>query len=133
MATIDDYWTYANAPGRSDLIYDPVTWGKWLIFVSPDHAQLWWEMVAASVMAGQLGPSAKIPAECPHIPIVVYTCDWRDRDDVQRVLRELRRIGFKGRLTYKTDAATLRGVYGRGASLYVSSPGSGYFKLTEAK
>lgn len=128
MATIDDYWTYAEAPNRSDLIYDPETWGKWLIFyASPDHAQLWWEIVSASVMAGQLGPSAKIPAECPHVPIVVYTSDWRDRDDVRRVLRELRHIGIKGRLMYKTDAATLRGEYGRGASLYVSQPGSDDF------
>jgi hypothetical protein len=59
--------------------------------------------------------------------IVVYTADWQDHDDVRRVLRELRRLGFGGRLSYKTDAATIAGRYGKGAATYVAAPGSGDF------
>jgi hypothetical protein len=36
--------------------------------------------------------------------------------------RALRRLGFNQRLTYKEDAATLTGVYGSGAGLYVAQP-----------
>jgi hypothetical protein len=128
----DDYWLYVSAPGRENLVYDPDTWGKWLVFVHADeNTHLLWEAVESAVLSGKLGPAAEIPEDYPcagrSVPIVVYTADWRDREDVHRVLLELRRLGFGGRLTYKTDAATLAGKYGTGASTYVSAPGSDDF------
>jgi hypothetical protein len=48
-----------------------------------------------------------------------------------RVLRELRSLGFAGRLTYKTDADTERGIYGSGAATYWSPPGRQSFAQPE--
>ena len=56
--------------------------------------------------------------------ICVYTRDWEDQDDVRRVLGQLRDLGVTWRLSYKTDEATLSGVYGTGLAIYVSQPGS---------
>jgi len=38
--------------------------------------------------------------------INVYTYDWTDEEDVMRVRAALRRLGFKGKLTYKSDEDT---------------------------
>jgi len=56
--------------------------------------------------------------------ICVYTRNWQDKDDVKRVLRRLRGLGVSWRLSYKTDEATVFGVYGAGSAAYVSQPGS---------
>lgn len=46
--------------------------------------------------------------------ICVYTYDFRDKADVGRVLKGLREIGIEGKLYYKTDQATISGIYARG-------------------
>ena len=126
-----DYWLYVSAPGREDLVYDPDTWGKWLVFVHADeNTHLLWESVGAAVLSGKLGPAAKIPEDYPRagrsVPIIVYTADWQDREDVHRVLCGLRRLGFGGRLATKRMPLPGR-KYGTGASTYVSAPGSDDF------
>jgi hypothetical protein len=54
----------------------------------------------------------------------VYTYDFEHRDDVARVLAGLRQLGFNGRLSYKTDEATVEGTYGKGSATYVAQPNS---------
>jgi len=44
------------------------------------------------------------------------------------VLGTLRQLGFNGWLTYKEDTATVTGLYGKGAALYSSRPGSLEFR-----
>ncbi|WP_420705738.1 putative phosphothreonine lyase domain-containg protein [Streptomyces sp. NRRL F-5630] len=53
-------------------------------------------------------------------PICIYTQDWRDIEDVQRVLTALRALGIADVLLYKTDSDTLNGHYGTGASTFVA-------------
>jgi hypothetical protein len=43
---------------------------------------------------------------------------------VHRVLGALRALGATWRITYKTDADTTNGIYGRHASTYISQSGS---------
>jgi hypothetical protein len=63
----------------------------------------------------------------------VYTLDADDRADVGRVLAELRRLGFTGRLNYKADDDTLAGMYGSGASLYTSAQDSLQFETPKSR
>ncbi len=55
--------------------------------------------------------------------ICVYTEDYRNKADVKSVLNEIRKIGIKGKLYYKPDIMTVKGVYysnSTKASLYCS-------------
>jgi Bles03-like protein len=54
----------------------------------------------------------------------IYTKDYRDQQDLARVLAKLRAMGISRRLSYKEDAATRALRYGSGAALYVSQPGT---------
>jgi hypothetical protein len=94
----------------------------------------WWERIRLATRQG-LGISAKAAtarhndlATSPRTKLIcVYTRDWQDQDDVRRVLRQLRDLGVTSRLSYKTDEATLSGVYGAGSAIYVSRPTSREF------
>jgi hypothetical protein len=103
--------------------------GKWLLFVSNDDVDEVWNRIKAATETSRLGCEAKAAtaanqdARGKHV-ICVYTPDWQNQDDVRRVLRELRHMGFTGRLSYKRDSDTLAGVYGSGAAIYVSQPES---------
>jgi hypothetical protein len=126
----DDYWFYAHGPAVCDA--DACRTGKWLVFVPARQVDRWWERVRLATEHGQLGTSAKaatarrndLAASQRTKLICVYTRDWQDQDDVRRVLRQLRVLGVTSRLSYKTDEATMSGVYGAGAAIYVSQPGS---------
>jgi hypothetical protein len=124
----------AGSLGEIDLDASETTVGKWLLFIpSADHDETWLKIRDAT-KAGRLGVGAKAEtalntAMSPFAQgrvklICVYTGDWTDEADVTRVLRELRALGFNGRLSYKTDASTLTGQYGSGSATYVSQPGS---------
>lgn len=118
--------------------YDEVTpWcGKWLLYYPTAEVDGAWAKVARATFDDELGIEAKVAdranAEArgrqtrqpPLHVMCVYTRDCRDAGDVAGVLAALRRLGFDQRLTYKEDAATLTGVYGSGAGLYVAQPGS---------
>lgn len=106
--------------------------GKWLIFVPPEYVDEIWDRVKKATETGKLGISAKVSTAWPsayesqdHV-ICVYTYDFRDKADVGRVLGGLRDLEIPGRLFYKTDQATLSGVYStkgkkkKRASLYSS-------------
>jgi hypothetical protein len=123
-----DYWIYA---WRHEGSYPQPTErsGKWLLFVPSEKIDAAWATIKRATEQGRLGDSAKAAAARPNAlaidaqkkVICVYTYDGDDRDDVGRVLRELRALGFGARLFWKADAATLAGVYsgaGRRASRY---------------
>ena len=108
-----------------------------MLFVPNQQVDSWWEKVREATQDGSLGIQAKAATARPNPRatspqtklICVYTRDWQDRDDVRRVLGKLRDLGVSWRLAYKTDEATVAGVYGRGASIYVSPPGSRDFEV----
>jgi Basophilic leukemia-expressed protein Bles03 len=129
-----DYWVYVEAPGRrasSDL------YGKWQVFVPKDQVDEAWAVVVDLLVAGRLGPSAKVStarnnsnsSSGPdmHV-IIVYAADWRDVADVRRILRSLRDAGLaQGWVHFKRDRETLSGAYvnrgNRGVSVWNAAPG----------
>lgn len=62
----------------------------------------------AKVSTARPNPNAKNPNE--HV-ICVYTYDYRDRGDVDRIRAALRDLGITWKIPYKTDAATRAGQY----------------------
>jgi len=114
-----DAWIHAKGVGEG-FYQDGQTYvGKWLIFVSHEDIDVVWERIRKATESGQLGIASKASTSRPsgykstdHV-ICVYTCDFRDKDNVGKVLKELRELGIKGRVYYKTDQATLTGVYTR--------------------
>lgn len=74
-----------------------LTTGKWLVRIPPPRADAVWERVARATAAGRLGCSAKILPVSPgnsnsggdNVVCCVYVADFRQRRQVQRVLREL--------------------------------------------
>jgi hypothetical protein len=131
------YWIRAEAPVNVKRPGDRV--GKWLLFTNLDGHDKVWEKIRAATEAGDLGCRAKAATARPNplkgssnaLLTCVYTCDYQDLDDVQRVLAALRGLGFGGRLVYKTDEATMSGRYGPGSAIYVSQPGSQQFEIRD--
>lgn len=129
----DGYWIGCHHQQDRTPSPDP---GKWMIFVPIDQVDAAWELVSAAVREGRLGPSAKVSTAKPNPNardlsrrvVIVYTADWRDEDDVRRVLCGLRDLGFMGKLSYKADATTLAGRYGSGVASYISDAGSRTFR-----
>jgi Basophilic leukemia-expressed protein Bles03 len=126
----DTPWLYVDAPRRNDIASDSS--GKWMVFVPTDTVDEYWALIKNAVRKGWLGQRAKVATayDNPHTrdpaerPIIVYTRDWRDHDDVERVLCGIRGLGIGWRLSYKTDQATTERRYDRGAARYVSQAGS---------
>ncbi|KAK3936897.1 hypothetical protein QBC46DRAFT_394011 [Diplogelasinospora grovesii] len=110
--------------------------GKWMLFVDSSSAEVdsVWEAVARATANNELGIGAKVePCSLAVIKerlVVVYTRDFRDIDDIGRVLEKLRELGLvrfnSGKqIYYKSDAWTELGIYGNNewgikASMYSS-------------
>ena len=130
-----DYWIWAEDPAR--LQGEPGTSGKWQVYVEREHIDEAWRTVSSMIEAERLGPGAKVSTalENPnsssrpglHV-IIVYAADWRDLDDLRRILRELRDAGFaQGWVHFKRDRETRSGAYlnrgSRGVSVWNAAPG----------
>ena len=68
--------------------------GKWMLFPLPAEVDRVWQIVAEATAEGRLGDLAKVAAdegkgEQASRLICVYTRDFRDEDDIKRVLQEL--------------------------------------------
>ncbi|MEU6025325.1 putative phosphothreonine lyase domain-containg protein [Micromonospora sp. NPDC047134] len=126
----DKWWITVEAPDRAPRSDGNI--GKWLVFVPVRYIDRYWEIIRQAVRDGTLGPAAKVATARPNPRqtdptrrvIAVYTVDWTDEDDVQRVLGALRSLGVTWRITYKTDADTTNSIYGRHAATYISQSGS---------
>lgn len=98
--------------------------GKWMLFPSLQDVDRVWRIVAQAVIDNRLGPSAKVATDngtgAARL-ICVYTKDFRDTDDILRVLKELIVMDLvEGSSTrgiyYKSDAYTYLDIYGPTAS-----------------
>ncbi len=126
----DAFWIRASGP--DDPTKDVEKAGKWMLFTPKDDHDEVWAKIRTATEAGELGCAAKAATAKSNALSVsnrvlltcVYTYDYEDRDDVTRVLTRLRELGFVGRLSYKTDAATIEGTYGKGSAMYVAQPNS---------
>lgn len=70
------------------------TSGKWMLFPMPEDLMHTWKLVATATAHNELGFAAKVAADegkgnrVPRL-ICVYTRDFRDMEDVKRVLWKL--------------------------------------------
>jgi Domain of unknown function (DUF1917) len=129
-AIIDAFWVWADSP--SPPTEDDVRGGKWMIFSSPERHDDAWALVRDATEGGSLGIQAKA-ATAKVNPlakgsksklICVYTRDYEDQEELRRVLRRLRELGFVEKMFYKTNQATRSGTYGAGATRFVAQAGS---------
>ncbi|KAL1844110.1 hypothetical protein VTJ49DRAFT_4962 [Mycothermus thermophilus] len=119
--------------------------GKWMLFPAPGYVNEVWAKIAQATAAGTLGVAAKVDTRIPsqgekERVICVYTRDFRDKDDVARVLNRLRELelvrpGEGQQLYYKSDAWTELGIYrgnswGISPSLYSSNEIFAYMRKT---
>lgn len=81
-----------------------------------------WERIRGATIEGYLGTQCKVLKDFTRA--CVYTRDYRDLDDLRRVLTVLRGLGVGGWADYKRDCDTARGLYGRGALYWHSPPGT---------
>jgi hypothetical protein len=107
-------WLYVRNPNIPEDI-NPDYIGKWLIFLSEDMIDHYFEVIAEETIAGSLGIGAKASTQLrdkelyDKFVICVYTADYRDEEDVYRVRKRLKELGFRKKLDYKTDEATRNG------------------------
>lgn len=109
-----------------------LTCGKWMLFPNSKEVAPVWSKVAEATAAGKLGMTSKVATFNPsqHTSLVcVYTADFRNVDDVKRVLTQLADLGLcaaQGRpIYYKCDAYTYldinsKNAYQIRASMYSS-------------
>lgn len=74
-----------------------VVTGKWMLFPPPGEVDAVWARVAAATAEGELGTAAKVEtrgrAEKERL-VCVYTRDCREKEDVARVLIQMRELGL---------------------------------------
>jgi hypothetical protein len=85
--------------------------GKWMLFPSAHDVDATWRIVAQATWVGKLGIGAKVATKPSGNTdkdrlVCVYTTDFTDREDVKRVLSQMRELGLVN------DAAeATRGIY----------------------
>ncbi|KAK3753410.1 hypothetical protein QZH41_002534 [Actinostola sp. cb2023] len=74
-----------------------------------------WFTVAKAVVANKLGQAAKVSPKKPDMThvICIYSEDFTDEIDVQRVEKGLRDAGIQVAMKYKPDIYTTLGIYSR--------------------
>lgn len=96
-----------------------------MLFPSPQDVNRVWRVVAQAVIDNRLGTSAKVATDngtgAANRLVCVYTKDFRDTDDILRVLKELIAMGLQEEdsirgIYYKSDAYTYLDIYGPTAS-----------------
>lgn len=115
---LDAYWLMADSKKRMNAPSTDRT-GKWLLFVPVSEVDEVWNKIRQTTESGLLGIASKVSTARPHPNardaskkvVCVYTYDHEDEADVMRVREELRRLGFKDKIPYKTDEATIAGKY----------------------
>jgi hypothetical protein len=136
MDVTNDFWLRAFRRNKASKTEKSQYTGKWMIFVDQNHINNAWKTVKCATEDGLLGHTAKVATAKPNENaqnermklICVYTEDYRDEEDLLRVLATLRtRLGFNERLNYKADKATKEGVYSFNSegpvSLFTAPPG----------
>ncbi|KAL3463026.1 hypothetical protein BJX64DRAFT_132220 [Aspergillus heterothallicus] len=92
-----------------------VVTGKWMLFITPDRIDSYWRAVVEGTMRGELGHAAKVATDSGDGQgrarlICLYTTDYRNRQDIKRVLMRLMelRLVRKGErpIYYKCDVLT---------------------------
>ncbi|MBL8497348.1 MAG: DUF1917 domain-containing protein [Nitrosomonas sp.] len=89
--------------------------GKWLFFVAEKYIDDTWRNVKKAVEDGKLWKQAKVStawrSKGKVYVVCVYTYDYKDENDVMKIRKYLREMGFKRATSYKSDEQTLAGIY----------------------
>ncbi len=118
--TYDGYWLSCKTHPYLDNEYpkDTINGGKWLIFRSKEKIDKLWAKIRLSTILGFLGNRVKVSTAKPNpnsssksFVICVYTYDSNDKKDVKRIRKELKNLGIKEIIKYKTNKSTLEGKY----------------------
>ncbi len=113
----DPWWLWAFRSKKAGSYPDHAErGGKWLIFVSENNAEVVWKKISDATIRGLLGSTAKMSTSAASAGksgrvICVYTYDYEDSADVNRVRAALRELGVTGKIPYKADADTIAGRY----------------------
>ena len=110
--TLDAYWIYTYF--QKYQFKKPKTEresGKWLIFEHISEIDKTWEKIQKATVEGVLGPSSKVSTAKPNpnasdlsIKVIcVYTEDFNDKLDVDRIAKAIRSLGIENKLIYKFD------------------------------
>ena len=97
-----------------------------MLFPTPTDVNRMWRSITQAVIDNRLGTRAKVATDggAPGSRLIcVYTKDFRDADNILRVLRELFSMGLvkeKARqgIYYKADVYTYLGIYHQNANEY---------------
>ncbi|MFJ6382722.1 putative phosphothreonine lyase domain-containing protein [Kitasatospora sp. NPDC092039] len=132
-AITSDPWLWATVGGGAFPSGRPSAkpYGKWLWFLPLRALDAGWQLVEKAVHEGKLGPIAKVATlgnpfdgDPTRRPVVIFTEDCNDKEDIHRVLVALRDLGISDALAYKTHEATRLGEYGDRVSTYTSPTGT---------
>lgn len=94
--------------------------GKWLIFGNVEETDKNWKIIKSATEKGILGKMSKVATAKPNKNAknhsnerVICICSYEanDKEDVMRIRKELRELGFLKKLPYKTDEMTRNGIY----------------------
>lgn len=129
---LGESWFWAQSPDAPPFPESAPWAGKWLWFPPLSYLDQAWATVCAGVRENRLSYRAKVGtlrnarpgSGDTRRPICIFTLDWRDTQEVERVLHALRDAGIKDSLHYKTDHDTREGRYGAGVASYLSPAGS---------
>ncbi|PSN64764.1 DUF1917-domain-containing protein [Corynespora cassiicola Philippines] len=98
--------------------------GKWMLFPGPSDVTHVWRLIVDATINDQLGAGAKVAPKkgvSGSRLICIYTRDYRDAEDVLRVLKQLVSMGLVQKergIYYKSDAYTHLDIYGENAAQY---------------
>lgn len=120
----DRYWIESVSPVGNWA----ATSGKWLLFIPVGRIDKVWKVIDRETRLGRLGIATKVATAKSNSRatnrlvrvICVYTYDSTDLEDVHRVRRRLRELGFVKKISYKTDAATIDGKYSQNGDKKIS-------------
>ena len=110
-------WLRAESPSTQP--YDRDLVGKWQLFIPRSAIDDVWASIAAAIERGELGISGKVSTTLAdprahdanaHV-VILYAADWRDVDDLRRMLRRIRAAGMVQPLYFKRDSETLSSQY----------------------
>ena len=121
---VSTYWLQAHSPKLKYFQSNEDT-GKWCIHLEKDEVDESWLKIKEACQKDQLFLAKCTTAyssgtqEHPQFLICVYTHDWSDTEDVQKIRQTLREIGFTQPLKYKRDIETINKVYGTDDEFYI--------------
>ena len=104
-----------NVVGIDKLAYETgILIGKWLIYRDELEIDDLWAKIGKSLLKGKLGVSAKVStaySKSKRYVICVYTYNYLDIEDVEKVRKELLFLGVEETLCYKPDIYTYLNIY----------------------